>query len=103
MSINQAVVRPKAPADYFAIGMDFRKRLSAISSATATVEDLAGVDTDPSALLNGAPQISGTMVYQRVNPGVLGANYRIRIFAEGITQSGFGEGYEYSIILGVMD
>jgi len=99
--MNIFPVEPKAPREYFAVGADFGKRLSDVTAATVTVVDLNNVDVAPASLLNGDAQCSGAWVYQRINPGVSGARYEISIFAEGVAQSGYGEGYECKIILAV--
>ena len=61
---------------------------------------LAGTDATPSDLLDGAAQISGTSVYQRVKAGVSGCTYKLRCTA---TNSGAGnETYVLTASLGVV-
>ncbi len=60
----------------------------------------AGTDASPDDLLDGAPQISGTSVYQRVKAGVSGCTYKLRCTA---TDSGAGnETYVLTASLGVV-
>ena len=74
--------------------------LAAITSASCTVELLAGTDATPDDLLDGAPQISGTSVYQRVKAGVSGCTYKLRCTA---TDSGaWNETYVLTATLGVV-
>ena len=74
--------------------------MAAITSATVTVQLLAGTDSTPEDLLDGAAQISGTSVYQRVKAGVSGCTYKLRCTA---ANSGAGnETYVLTASLGVV-
>lgn len=65
-----------------------------ISSATVTASVYTGYDSNPSAILSGAPIVSGTTVKQYVTGGVTGTIYGITCtirtsLGETMTQSGF--------------
>lgn len=72
---------PKDVGEKYAIEFQFEPVLAAITSATVTVQLLAGVDATPESLLDGSTQISGTSVYQRVKAGVSGCTYKLRCTA----------------------
>lgn len=63
-------ITSKDPEEAYAIEFDFSSVLSSISTAECSASD--------SAILNGAPQISGTSVRQRVYQGESGVDYPIR-------------------------
>ena len=91
---------PKDTAERYAIEFQYSATMAAITSATVTVQLLAGTDATPDNLLDGAPQISGTSVYQRVKSGVSGCTYKLRCTA---TDSGAGnETYVLTASLGVV-
>lgn len=93
-------LEPKDAAEKYAIEFQFGNVLAAITSASCTVELLAGTDAAPDDLLDGAPQISGTSVYQRVKAGVSGCTYKLRCTA---TDAGTGdETYVLTASLGVV-
>ena len=92
-------LEPKDAAEKYAVEFQFGNVLAAITSASCTAELLAGTDANPDDLLDGAPQISGTSVYQRVKAGVSGCTYKLRCTA---TDSGAGgETYVLTASLGV--
>jgi hypothetical protein len=68
----------KDAAEKFAVEFDFSRLATTVDSATVSVSLLTGTDATPSALLDGAAQVSGAKVYQRVKAGVAGCNYRLR-------------------------
>lgn len=93
-------LEPKDHEERYAIEFQYTSVLSAITSATVTVQLLAGTDATPDDLLDGAPQISGTSVYQRIKAGVAGCTYKLRCTA---TDSGAaGETYVLTASLGVV-
>lgn len=75
------MLEPKDVGEKYAIEFQYPSVLAAITSATVTVQLLAGTDATPDDLLDGAPQISGTSVYQRVKAGVSGCTYKLRCTA----------------------
>lgn len=80
-------LEPKDPAEAYAVEFKFDRVLSSITGATCTVSLLAGTDTTPSALLDGAAQISGTSVYQRIQSGEAGCTYKLRCEATDGTET----------------
>jgi hypothetical protein len=93
-------LEPKDAAEKYAVEFQFDRVLAAITSASCTVELLAGTDAAPDDLLDGAAQISGTSVYQRVKAGVSGCTYKLRCTA---ANSGAGdETYVLTASLGVV-
>lgn len=69
--------RPKHPGARFAVAFRFGRLLDAVDSASLTIEAVSGTDADPGDVFDGAPQITGADVYQRVRDGVSGVNYLI--------------------------
>lgn len=60
---------------------DFADRLAIGETITAFSTDADvtfGADLTPDAVLDGPPQLDGTIVKQLVQPGVLGNRYKIR-------------------------
>ena len=93
-------LEPKDTGEKYAIEFQYSATMAAITSATVTVQLLAGTDAMPNDLLDGAPQISGTSVYQRVKAGASGCTYKLRCTA---TDSGAGnETYVLTASLGVV-
>lgn len=65
-------------------GFDYSQVLASgetISSAVASVLVMNGIDLNPSAILVGAPSISGNKVSQRISGGNDGVTYRIEMVA----------------------
>jgi len=77
---------PKDPAERFAVSFDFSSELAAITGATITVQTLRGTDVAPEDVLDGAAQISGTTVLQRIKDGVHKATYKFRCEATDGTE-----------------
>ncbi|MBL8396140.1 MAG: hypothetical protein JNK99_15575 [Candidatus Accumulibacter sp.] len=75
----------KDPAEKLICSFDFSPELDSgetIDHATLSVTLLSGGDANPSALLDGAPQIAGgSVVLHAFQGGVDGANYRFRCLA----------------------
>lgn len=93
-------LEPKDTAERYAIEFQYGAAMAAITSATVTVQLLAGTDATPDDLLDGDPQISGTSVYQRVKAGVSGCTYKLRCTA---TDAGAaGETYVLTASIGVV-
>ncbi|MFM2056049.1 MAG: hypothetical protein RLY71_434 [Pseudomonadota bacterium] len=70
----------KDPAEIITVGLDFAALTASPSTPVVTVErDSGPADADPQAILSGGPQVSGSLVLQRVVGGVAGCNYRIRV------------------------
>ena len=74
----------KDPAEKLVCTFDFSPELDAgetLDAATTSVTLLAGSDGNPSALLDGAVQITGGAVLQSFSGGVDGATYLFRCLA----------------------
>ena len=78
---------PKDPAEKFAVSFDFSAEMTTITSATITVQTLRGTDVSPQDVLDGAAQISGTTVLQRVKDGTHKATYKLRCEATDGTET----------------
>lgn len=71
--------KPKDYEESVVVKFDFSEEIDAIDSAAVSISIMgAGVDPDVASMLDGSPQISGTHVYQRVQAGVDGVNYKLR-------------------------
>ena len=74
----------KDPAESVVVEFDFTDELSTIDSATVTVAVFGtGTDPDMAAMVDGAVQISGSSVLQRIKGGVSGLAYTLRCVAVG--------------------
>lgn len=71
----------KDPAESIVLEFDFSSELAAVSSATVAVSVYEGADATPAAMLDGAVQISGASVFQRIEGGVAGVSYTMRCVA----------------------
>lgn len=71
----------KDPAESVVLQFEFDGELVAIDAATVTVEVLDGLDPAVATMLDGALQIQGTSVLQRVSAGVDLVNYKLRCTA----------------------
>lgn len=74
----------KDPAESVVIEFDFSAELASIGSASTSASVYGdGTDPDVATLLEGAPQISGTSVLQRVrkDSGIAGLDYKLRCVA----------------------
>lgn len=65
----------KHPYESFALAFDFSRLATTIDSATITISVASGVDASPADMLDGAAQIIGAVVYQRIRSGVDMTNY----------------------------
>jgi len=63
------------------VEFDYSGELTAPASAVVTVTPVNGTDAGAAAMLDGAAQISGAKVYQRVQPGIAGLNYKLHCVA----------------------
>jgi len=77
---------PKDPAEEFAVAFDFSSELSAITAATVTIVTQRGTDVAPEDVLNGAAQIDGTTVRQRIHGGLHKCTYKFRCEATDGTE-----------------
>lgn len=68
----------KDPWESVVVEFDFTGELVSIDSATVVVTPVNGTDAGASAMLEGALQIIGSSVYQRVRNGVDKLNYKLR-------------------------
>lgn len=71
----------KDPVESVVVTFNFTGEMPAISVAAVAVSVHKGQDPDPSAVLFGPPQVSGTEVRQRVKNGLSGVTYRLRCVA----------------------
>lgn len=72
----------KDPAESVVVAFDFAAELTSITSATVAVSVHGpGVDPNVAAMLEGAHQISGSTVLQRVRGGVAPLEYMLRCVA----------------------
>lgn len=73
---------PKDPEEIITATYDFAAELAGaailVGSPAVTVSVLAGIDPAPSAIKNGAPQISGGTVRQSFQAGVAAVDYSTR-------------------------
>ncbi len=91
---------PKDWEEQFAVDFQFHHVHSAITSATVTVQLLAGTDPSPEDFADGAPQIDGTTVYQRVKKGVSGCTYKLR--CKAVNANSGDETYVLTASIGVV-
>ena len=78
---DTSILPDKDPAESVVVEFAFDGELAAIDSAVVAVTLAAGTDATPAALLDGALQIQGTSVLQRISGGVADANYRLHCTA----------------------
>lgn len=71
----------KDPAESIVLEFNFAGELSAVDSATVAISVNAGRDGGASTMPQGAPQIAGTSVFQRVSLGVAAVDYSVRCVA----------------------
>ncbi len=74
----------KDPAEALVADFSFANEIAVgetIASAQISCSVLSGKDATPSAVLSGAPNISGSSVLQRFHGGVAGATYLMRCVA----------------------
>ncbi len=73
------MMQSKDPSESVVLEFDFSGELASISGATVTAAIAGnGADPDIAYVVDGAAQISGTSVLQRMSAGVAGLNYRMR-------------------------
>ena len=87
--------------EYYALGFDFSRELSSISSASFSVTVLSGEDENSSDILESVSTIQGSKVFVRIRNGIAQTVYKITCFAVGTCSSGFSEGYELSAKISV--
>ncbi len=69
----------KDPAEIIIVGFDFSSLTTSPSSPDVTATRHAGAtDANPSAILAGAPAVSGAKITQKIAGGVDGADYLLR-------------------------
>lgn len=67
----------KDPAARVTLAFEFKRYTPAPASAVVTIAVWRGADADPTIVLDGAPAIVGTKVYQRVTGGVHDTDYKL--------------------------
>lgn len=73
----------KDPGETVTLRFDLSGVTDAPSNVEVVVSHAAGdADANPSAILDGDPQIDGVGVLQRVKGGVLGATYLLRCWTD---------------------
>lgn len=78
-TVGNPAFDPKDPGEIVHLGFDFSALTPAPTSPVVTAAHHGGTaDAAPSAILSGAPAVSGTTIVQRVAAGVAGANYLLR-------------------------
>lgn len=78
------VVGPLEVGEIKAVQFDFSTEVAtgvALTSPSVTCVVVEGTDASPSAVLSGAATISGQLVTQLVQPGVVGCKYKLNAFA----------------------
>lgn len=70
------VTDDKGPAEVVTVEFVFEGELLSIDSASVSITVVNGSDPDVAAMLDGALQISGTSVFQRIKNGLDKVNYR---------------------------
>src|SRR5687768_12627571 len=73
---------PKDPTEEITLSFDYSARGSQASNASVSVRLMEGIDSDPSAMLSGAPQYDGALVLQKVIGGVRGCKYKVSCYAK---------------------
>jgi len=79
-SLAPAAFAAKDPAETVWLAFDFSALAGSLAlfGPVVTVAEPSGTDTNPAALLAGAPTLQGTTVLQRVQGGQAPLNYRLR-------------------------
>lgn len=67
----------KDPSESVVIEFDFSSELATLTEATVTVAVVSGTDATPALILEGARQIQGNKVLQRVHGGLDRVSYKI--------------------------
>lgn len=77
--------KPKDSGESVIVDFNFSSELDTIDSAAVSISIMGnGVDPNVSSMLEGAYQISGNHVYQRVKGGVDMVSYKLRCVATKI-------------------
>lgn len=83
-SITNPGFDAKDPSEVLVVGFDFANLTTTPTSPTVTARRHAGAaDSNPSAILSGAPSISGTQVLQKITGGTAGTDYLLRCEVDG--------------------
>jgi hypothetical protein len=67
----------KTPDEIVTVEFDFSAVAAVVTSPVLTVSVYSGVDTTPSDIVSGTPQIVGAKVLQNITGGVLRAVYAL--------------------------
>lgn len=73
---------PKDPEEEITITFDYSAAGDSVSDPDVSVRLIKGIDPNPSAILSGAPVISGAYVLQKVIGGISGCDYQLRCLAD---------------------
>jgi hypothetical protein len=82
------VVGPKDPEETKVVRFSFASELetgATLASAQMSITAVSGIDYTPAALLLGGPVIVGSDVLQRVQGGLDGVTYQLRVKANDNT------------------
>ncbi|MBK9440730.1 MAG: hypothetical protein IPN53_05185 [Comamonadaceae bacterium] len=79
--MNNDPLGPKDPQEIKLIKFAFARELggATAATATATASTHKGVDASPAGVILGAPSIVGTDVYVRMQAGLDGVVYKLRV------------------------
>ncbi|HEU4830679.1 MAG TPA: hypothetical protein VFS65_00730 [Candidatus Saccharimonadales bacterium] len=73
---------PKDPQETITLAFDYSAIGDVVTNPVVTIKVVSGIDTDPSAMLSGLPQISDdNIVLQKVIGGISGCKYKFRCLA----------------------
>lgn len=78
--MSRVIFPPKLAAEVVTTSFDFTSRLAStetISSASLAASVYSGNDSAPTQILQGSASISGAIVSQKVQAGVLGVIYQL--------------------------
>lgn len=73
---------PKDPLEEITLTFDFSAVGDTASNPEVIVRTIKGVDTNPSGMLSGSPEVSGPYVLQKVIGGITGCDYQIYCLAD---------------------
>lgn len=68
----------KDPAESVVVEFVFTELDSAPSMAAVSIAPIGAADPDAAAMLDGAAQVAGASVFQRVKAGLSGVSYKLR-------------------------
>lgn len=79
--MNNDPLGPKDPQEIKLIKFPFARELNGAvaSTASVTASTHKGTDANPSAVILGTPTITGTDVYVRMQAGLSGVVYKLRV------------------------